>query len=173
MTTMVQEAREAGSSGGPKPSGGERSEPKQGEGPPEGANETGEKPIGETEVLERAKRRTFTSEYKLRIVREAERCRSDSAIGALLRREGLYSSHLVNWRKLAEQGQLEGLAARKRGRKGKKAGPSAKELEKLRRENDRLKADLAEARVLLDFQKKVAGMLGVRLNRPPNADDGS
>jgi transposase len=170
---MVKETRDTGISGGPKPSGGERSEPQQGAGPPERANETGEPPIGETEVLERAKRRQFTSEYKLRIVREAERCRSDSAIGALLRREGLYSSHLVNWRKLAEQGQLEGLAARKRGRKGKKSDPAAKELEKLRRENQKLKADLEEVRVLLDFQKKVAGMLGVRLNRPPTADDAS
>ena len=105
-------------------------------------------------------------------MREAEKCRGANAIGELLRREGLYSSHLVNWRKLAEQGQLAGLT-RKRGRKGKKADPVVKENEKLKRENERLKKDLEEVRVLLDFQKKVAGMLGVRLNRPPNADDGS
>ena len=164
MTTMVKESREAGISGGPKPSEGSRREPEQGAGTPErdSANE----------VLAQPKRRTFTSEYKLRIVREAEKCRGANAIGELLRREGLYSSHLVNWRKLVEQGQLAGLT-RKRGRKSKKADPSAKEMEKLRRENERLKADLEEARILLDFQKKVAGMLGVRLNRPPNADDGS
>jgi transposase-like protein len=164
---MVKETRDAGISGGPKPSGGSRSEPEQGAGPPERDAEN-----GTNEVLAHPKRRKFTSEYKLRIVREAEKCRGASAIGELLRREGLYSSHLVNWRKLAEQGQLDGLT-RKRGRKGKKADPGAKEMEKLRRENERLKADLEEARILLDFQKKVAGMLGVRLNRPPNADDGS
>ena len=103
-------------------------------------------------------------------MREAEACRESSAIGALLRREGLYASHLVTWRRQVKLGELKGLEPRARGRKAKKIDPLAKECDRLRREVARLKADLEEAHVILDFQKKVAGMLGVRLNRPSNDD---
>jgi len=88
------------------------------------------------EVVARPVRRRFGAEYKLRILQEAERCQAGE-LGSLLRREGLYSSHLTTWRKQRERGALAGLAARKRGRK---ADPQAEELARLRRENAKLQA---------------------------------
>lgn len=117
----------------------------------------------EPEVLARATRRRFTAEYKERIVREADRCKQSGEIGALLRREGLYSSHLDKWRKKLAQGGREALAA-KRGRKPKHTA-SEMELEKLRKRNARLEQRLKQAEAIIDIQKKVAEMLGVPLAR--------
>lgn len=113
------------------------------------------------EVIERAARRTFSAEYKARIVREAERCHEPGAIGALLRREGLYSSHLVAWRKLLRQNGLEGLKRKRRGPTSKPK-PSARELA-LEREKRQLEKRLAKAEAIIDFQKKVHALLGIPL----------
>ena len=117
---------------------------------------------------ERPKRRTFTAEYKLRILREADAALAsgpEGAVGELLRREGLYSSHLVDWRRLRESGELAGLAAKKRGPKAQK-NPLADENAKLKRELERTKAELAKANTVIDVQRKVAALLGEILPEP-------
>lgn len=111
------------------------------------------------EVLPRAQRRRFTAEYKLRIVEEADRCTEPGQIGALLRREGLYSSHLCEWRRMRERWQLEALSPQKRGRK--RQDPTHAELTKLRRENERLRAQLEQAEIIIDVQKKLSQLLGL------------
>ncbi len=108
-----------------------------------------------TEVVPRAKHRRFTATYKQRIVAEAEACTEPGAIGALLRREGLYSSHLSNWRKQRDRGEL---ADRKRGRKGDPAGA---ELKRLQRENEWLRQELGKAQLVIEVQKKLSQALGL------------
>jgi transposase len=115
------------------------------------------------EVAERAKRRRFTAEYKLRILREADACKGDGDLGALLRREGLYSSHLATWRRQRDEIAKAGLKARKRGPKSKAVDPRVKQLE---RENLRLKRRLEQAETIIDFQKKLSKLLGIQLNSP-------
>src|SRR6266446_1991293 len=117
------------------------------------------------EVPERAKRRQFSAEYKLRIVREADACKGSGEIGALLRREGLYSSHLVLWRRQREEAAQAQLKARKRGPKAKVQDPRVKQLE---RENARLQRQLKRVELLLDIQKKAGEILGIPLK---NLDD--
>src|SRR5512133_3916190 len=115
------------------------------------------------EVPEKAKRRRFSAEYKLAIVREADRCTEPGQIGALRRRERLYSSHLVDWRRQRETGALEALA-RKRG--PKPADPARVEVDRLRRENERLRGRLAQAERIIEIQGKVSELLGSRSTRP-------
>jgi transposase-like protein len=110
-----------------------------------------------TEVVAKAKRRQFTATEKLRLLREVEACRGSGEIGALLRREGLYSSYLSTWRRQRDLGELDRLAPQKRG---PKPDPQALELARLRRENERLQARLQRAELIIDVQKKVARMLG-------------
>ena len=119
------------------------------------------------EVTERAKRRRFTAEYKLRILREADTCKRDGDLGALLRREGLYSSHLATWRRQRDEITKAGLKARKRGPKGKGVDPQVKQL---KRENARLKRRLERVELMLTIQKKASEMLGIPLN-PPDKDE--
>ena len=95
-------------------------------------------PRSPTEVTSKAKRRRFTAEYKRKVLQEADACAESGQIGALLRREGLYSSHLVTWRHARERGELEGLAPKKRGPTGREANPLAKELVAKEREIARL-----------------------------------
>jgi transposase-like protein len=114
--------------------------------------------LPDPEVVPKAKRRQFTARYKLRILEEADRCTERGQIGELLRREGLYSSHLSKWRRLRARGQLQALAPKKRGRKGR--DPVTAELARLRRENERLRADLEKAEIIIDVQKKLAQLLG-------------
>lgn len=114
----------------------------------------------ETEVVEKAKRRQYSAEYKQRILREAETSRATGEIGAMLRREGLYSSHLTTWRRQCERGELEGLSPQKRG---PKADAQAIELGKLKRENERLRERLRKAELIIEVQKKVSQILGVAL----------
>lgn len=135
---------------------------------PAGASPAGAPP---TEVLAVAKRRQFTAEYKLRIVQEADACRAPGELGALLRREGLYSSHLSTWRAQRRQGALAALSDVKRGRKP--VPQEAKELERLRRLNVRLEARLAQAERIIDFQKKVAALLGIPLKTLESDESGS
>jgi transposase-like protein len=119
-------------------------------------------------VAERAKRRRFTAEYKLRILHEADACKGHGELGALLRREGLYSSHLATWRRQRDEIAKAGLKARKRGPKGKVVDPRVKQLE---RENAGLKRRLARVELMLDIQKKASEMLGIPLNHPDNDEN--
>ena len=109
------------------------------------------------EVIEKASRRRFTAEYKTRILDEADRCTEPGQVGELLRREGLYSSHLTNWRRQREAG----LAPKQRGRKPKSNKKEQQELDRLRRENKRLAERLRQAETIIDVQKKVCEMLGI------------
>jgi transposase len=108
------------------------------------------------EVLAQAKRRRFTAEYKQRILAEADQCQERGEIGALLRREGLYSSHLSKWRQQRAAGQLRGLRPKKRGRK---PDPQAAELARLQRENERLQTRLEQAETIIEVQKKLCRLL--------------
>jgi transposase len=124
-------------------------------------------PRPDPEVVVDAKRRTFTAEYKLRILAEADAAAAQpGAIGALLRREGLYSSHLVTWRRERQAGILKGLTPHKRGPQSKR-NPQDEEIQKLRRENQRLTEELRKAEIVIDVQKKVGALLGWPL---PKAD---
>ena len=124
-------------------------------------------PRPDPEVVADAKRRTFTAEYKLRILAEADAAATQpGAIGALQRREGLYSSHLVTWRRERQNGMLKGLTPHKRGPKSKR-NPQEDEMQKLRRENQRLTEELRKAALVIDVQKKVGALLGWPL---PKAD---
>jgi transposase len=117
-------------------------------------------PRPDPEVVVSAKRRTFTAEYKLRILAEADAAASQpGAIGALQRREGLYSSHLVTWRRERDAGILKGLTPQKRGPKSKR-NPQEEEMQKLRREKQRLTEQLRKAEIVIDVQKKVGALLG-------------
>lgn len=119
-------------------------------------------PAPPAEVVERAKRRQYTAEYKQRILHEAEAALASGeagALGALLRREGLFSSHLSSWRGQRDRGELAGLAPKKRGRKPSR-NPLAAENERLQRQNARLEKELEKARIVISVQKKVAALLG-------------
>ena len=116
-----------------------------------------------TEVVVKAKRKRFTAAEKLRILREVEACRGSGEIGALMRREGIYSSYLTTWRKQRELGELDGLSPHKRG---PKPNPEAIELAKLRREHERLQERMRRAELIIDVQKKVARMLGETIESP-------
>ncbi len=117
----------------------------------------------ETEVLAKAQRRRFTAAEKLRVLREADRCTKPGAVSALLRREGLYSSHLATWRAARGRGELPGLAPRARGPKAKPVAPRDRKLAEQAREIARLQARLERAEGLIEVQKKVAQLLGVPL----------
>ena len=123
------------------------------------ATDEREAQVPEPEVLPRAKRRRFSGEYKQRILEEADGCTQRGQIGALLRREGLYSSHLSKWRQQRSLGQLEGLSPKKRGRKPQ--DPAVEEMARLERENERLRARLEQAEMIIDVQKKLSQLLGL------------
>lgn len=113
------------------------------------------------EVPEKKKTRYFTAQYKLRIISETDTCKSPGEIGAILRREGLYHSSLKTWRRQREQGVLGGLTPKKRGRKPVETNPLASEVARLEKENRRLKERLKQAETIIEFQKKIAEMLGI------------
>jgi transposase-like protein len=115
------------------------------------------------EVVAKPKRRRFTAEYRLRIVEEADQCTQPGDVGRLLRREGLYSSHLTKWREAHRNGALRGLASKKRGAKPKASNPLAPKVRELEAKVARLEKDLHTAHTILDVQKKVAGLLGFSL----------
>ena len=114
------------------------------------------------EVVDKPSRRRFAASYKQRIVEEADRCRELGEVGRLLRREGLYSSHLTTWRKASRSGSLSALS-KKRGRKANERNPLAGKVHKLERENARLEKELHKAHLIIDVQGKVAGLLGLSL----------
>lgn len=116
--------------------------------------------VAETEVAATAQRRRFTAEYKRRIVREAERCTQPGTIGALLRREGLYASHLTTWRTARERGELAGLAPKRRGPKATPPDPRDQQLAAQAREIVRWQQRAERAEALVALQKQVAALLG-------------
>jgi transposase len=121
----------------------------------------------ETEVSEKARRRRFTAEYKARVVREADACKQPGEIGALLRREGLYSSHLVSWREQARRGELAALAPQKRGPKPEPVDSRDKQIGELRREIAQLTQRAERAEAIIEVQKKLSRLLGIVLPEPP------
>lgn len=116
------------------------------------------------EVLAKPKRRRFTAQYRLRILEEADSCTRPGEVGRLLRREGLYSSHLSNWRKARRDGALRGLSRKKRGAKPKRTNPLEPKVRELEAEVARLEKKLQKAHAIMDVQKKVAGLLGFDLD---------
>jgi transposase-like protein len=145
----------------------ERGEPERSGGEPNAVanNHAADPGVPDPEVLAKPKRRRFTAAYKARIVEEAMACTGPGQIGALLRREGLYSSALTLWRKQYQSGALQGLKDSKRGRK-RVRDPREKELDRLRRDNRRLNKKLEQAELIIDIQKKVAAMLGNPIEAP-------
>lgn len=124
------------------------------------------KALPDPEVPDRPRRRQYTAEYKLRVLRELDACTEPGEHGAVLRREGLYSSHITNWRRQRAAGELQALAPRKRGRPRKERNPLEPENERLRRENLRLQEELRKAHLIIDVQKKVSQLLGVPSDEP-------
>jgi transposase-like protein len=125
-----------------------------------------------SEVLEKPVRRRFTVEYKAKILAEADACTETGQLGELLRREGLYSSHLITWRRQRDEGALVGLTPKRRGRKAKPKNPLADENKRLQRENERLKEQLRQAELIIDVQKKVSEMLNIPLKTPDDEEAG-
>ena len=134
-----------------------------------GVMEGVESSSSEVEVMAKPTRRRYTAEYKLRILRAAEACSGRGEIGALLRREGLYSSNLTQWRKQCERGELEGLS-RKRGPLPKGKNSLVDKVKVLERENARLKARAERAEGLVEIQKKVSEILGIELKHNGEKD---
>jgi transposase-like protein len=112
------------------------------------------------EVLERPRRRKFSAEYKVRILREAERARESGQLGALLRREGLYTSNLTTWRRQFERGVWSALTPKKRGKKAKPVDARDRRIGELERDNERLRKRLEQAETIIEVQKKVSALLG-------------
>lgn len=121
------------------------------------SSSTNEAPNPEVSAV--PKRRTFTAGYKKAILEEIDACTEPGGIGVIVRREGLYSSHLTEWRKERDRGVLSALG-KKRGRKPSR-NPLSDEVEKLRRDNAELKRRLEQAELIIDVQKKVSSMLGI------------
>ena len=104
-------------------------------------------------------RRAFTTAYKLSILEQADQCHGHGEVGALLRREGLYSSHLSSWRRLRREGTLQALKNKKHGPKARLGPAERRELEQLRRRNAKLEHELEKARTIIDVQKKLSSIL--------------
>ncbi len=119
--------------------------------------------VRDPEVREKAVRRKFTAEHKLRILKESESCKEHGQIGAMLRREGLYSSNLTAWRQQFKKGTLKALSPKKRGPKYKRHDPSAHRVIELERENERLKKKLKQTETIIEVQKKISEILQIPL----------
>jgi transposase-like protein len=115
--------------------------------------------VPDPEVPEKAARRRFTAAYKLRILKEAQACKGTSQCGALLRREGFYSSHLTTWRRQVEKITLEALSPRKRGPKAAPPNPLKKRVETLEKETQRLRHQLKQAEIIIEVQKTISEIL--------------
>jgi len=152
----------------PKVSAGERSEPKRavGAGTTAALAQPAGPPLvvaGNSEVVAKASRRRFTVDYKLKILDQADACHQAGELGALLRREGLYSSSLALWRHQRQQGILSGLTPRTRGRKPNQQSQLVADNEQLKRQNQKLSKRLQQAEIIIEFQKKLAEALGIPL----------
>lgn len=115
----------------------------------------------DSEVVPRARRRSFTKADKRRILGEADRCTRPGEIGALMRREGVYSSSLSTWRRQREAADLAALAPQKRGPKVDARRADALQIAQLTRDNDKLKAQLDKANLVIEVQKKVGALLAL------------
>jgi transposase len=144
---------------GPPQSEDERSEAVDGGGPAKAAA-TASKADPNPEVVAKPTRRKFTAKYKMRILAEADACEKTGDIGRLLRREGLYSSHLANWRDARASGVLGALEPKKRGRKPLTTNPLSKTVAQLEKSNAVLTEKLRQAQLIIEIQKKVAALLG-------------
>jgi transposase len=117
--------------------------------------------IPDPEVSEKATRRRFTAQYKIRILQEADNCTGFGQIGALLRREGLYASSLTTWRRQKERGTLDALSAKRRGPKKKKSDFTTRHSVELERENRTLRQKLKQAETIIEVQKKISEILNI------------
>lgn len=175
--TRMHEFPQGRPAGGTERRAGERSEPARSGVTPAGWNgqEVLKDPaifLPNPEVPEKPLRRRFTAQYKLRLLKEVEALTDSGQIGALLRREGLYSSHLTTWRRQRDTGALQALQPKKRGRRGRRRDPVIQENEQLRRANDRLTRRLQKAEAIIEIQKKISEILGIPLSHPePGEDD--
>ena len=122
----------------------------------------------EIEVTAKATRRRFTVEYKRKIVREADACKTPGAVGALLRREGLYSSHLTTWRAARERGELAGPTPKKRGPVARVVDARDKRIAELERETTRWRTRAERAEALIEVQKNIAALLGTPAATEPS-----
>ena len=113
------------------------------------------------EVPEKTPRRRFTAKYKLEVLKKADTCTQPGELGALLRKEGLYSSNLTTWKRQRDQGLLDVMSPKKRGRKKIEKNPLAQEVATLQRENERLRRKLKKAETIIEFQKKISEILGI------------
>jgi transposase-like protein len=130
----------------------------------------GARTVEEVEVVAKAERRRFTAEYKQRVLQEADRCKQPGEIGALLRREGLYWSNLITWRKQRQSGELAGLSGKRREPKRREKSPLADRVRELERENARLKRRAERAEGIVELQKKVSEILGIDLQKSAESD---
>jgi transposase-like protein len=130
----------------------------------------GARTVEEVEVVAKAERRRFTAEYKQRVLQEADRCKQPGEIGALLRREGLYWSNLITWRKQRQSGELAGLRGKRREPKRREKSPLADRVRELERENARLKRRAERAEGIVELQKKVSEILGIDLQKSAESD---
>ncbi len=148
-------------SSAPEPGALEGARRATGKAPGSGGTRTPGYVAPDPEVAEKKSRRRFSAKYKLRILQEADDCTQPGQLGALLRRQGLYSSNLTTWKKQREQGMLTGLAPKKRGCKNKPINPLADQVARLEKENRKLRVKLKHAETIIDVQKKVSQMLGI------------
>jgi len=124
--------------------------------------------LPDPEVPEQKPRRTFTAGYKLRMLQAADACAEAGQLGELLRREGLYFSNLTTWRRQREQGLLEALSPKKRGRKHRPANPLAPKVAQLEKQNQQLELKLKQAELIIEAQKKISEILGITQNLGTN-----
>jgi transposase len=120
------------------------------------------------EVAAIAHRRQFPIGERLRILSAADQCIEPGQIGALLRKEGIYSSHLANWRKQRAAAEREALTPKKRGRKADPTLAETRRFDLLERECDRLRRELAKSNLIIDVQKKVSSLLGLLRDEKPS-----
>jgi hypothetical protein len=124
----------------------------------------------ETEVSSKAKRRFFTAEYKRKVLLELDACSKPGDVGALLRREGLWSSHLTSWRRQRESGELSGLAAKKRGPKARLTDERDREIAQLKREVAKQTARAEKAELIAEIQKKLGELVGLKMPDPSSTE---
>ena len=127
--------------------------------------------VREVEVSAKAQRRRFTAEYKRKVLQEADACTKTGEIAAVLRREGLYSSHLTVWRRQREAGELSGLAAKKRGPQARVSDERDRKIAQLERELARQTARAEKAEAIVEVQKKVGELLGVVMPPDPRSTE--
>lgn len=167
MSKAMKSPRDPRAAVAPEGSEGERSERER----TDGATASAPPALPDPEVLEKPVRRTYTAEYKRRILAEADAAREPGVIGALLRREGLYSSLLSEWRAARARAERSAFDPKKRGPKVAPKDPRDVELTRLTRENETLQKKLRKAELIIDLQKKVSQILGITLPALESVDD--